>query len=395
MAAQSLPTMDDPTLDTGPSLIPDLPPNLSLTLGKTVDEVLADLNKHPLFMTNLEENDDVAALQALAYDGTPLENATNFKDQGNECFKGKAFADAKEFYSKGIAVIVTEERRRARGEPSKDTGTHEGSSDEPEEVEREKKILETMYVNRAAANLELGNLRMAVGDCGLALRLNPKNVKAWYRSARALLRLGKMEEADEACAKGLAVDPENKALRELAGEIISRARELAEKKREEEERESKRRREEMVLKTALKARGIRTRSTDQPPEMEDAGIKMVPDPANPESTLVFPTVLLYPVHLESDFIKAFGEAESLEQHFKYVFPLPWDKEGVYSINGVECYVETVSGLMKVGKKVPLLKVLAGGNVEVVDEVVKVFVVPKARAEAWVKEFKEKRATEGK
>jgi hypothetical protein len=62
---------------------------------------------------------------------------------------------------------------------------------------------------------------------------------------------------------------------------------------------------------------------------------------------------------------------------------------------VECYVETVSGgLVKVGRKVPLLKVLGTGNVEVVDDLLKVFVVPKARVEGWVKEFKEKKAAGG-
>lgn len=389
----NLPTMDDDTLDK-PGMIPSLPPSLAMNLGKTSTEILADLNKHPLFMTELEDNDDVAALQALAYDGTPLENATNFKVQGNECFRGKQWADAKEFYSKGIAIIVTEERRREKGLPSVKTDTHEGSSDEPDEVEGERACLEALYVNRAACQLELGNFRMAVADCGGCLRVNSGNVKAYYRSGRALVRLGRVGEADEACARGLALDPENKALRELAGEIVRRAKEVDEKRRKEEARSEKEKREEMVKKAALRARGIRTRATEQPPEMEDAGIKMVPDPSDPTSSLVFPTVLLYPLHLESDFIKAFGETESLEQHLRYVFPLPWDKQGVYTVNGVECYAETMSrGLVKVGKKVPLLKVLGGGNVEVVDEVVKIFVVPRAQAEEWVKDFKMKREAE--
>jgi hypothetical protein len=47
-------------------------------------------------------------------------------------------------------------------------------------------------------------------------------------------------------------------------------------------------------------------------------------------------------------------------------------------------------LVKVGKKVPLLKVLSGGKVEVVDELVRVYVVPKGKAEAWIREFKEKK-----
>lgn len=376
--------------------VPELPPGLALNAGKSTEEILADLNKHPLFMTELEDNDDVAALQALAYDGTPLENAANFKGQGNECFAARGWGDAKEFYGKGIAILAQEERRRAKGLPSAQTETHEGSSDEPDEVERERGLLEVMYVNRAACHLELGNFRSCTADCAGAIRLNPRNVKAYYRSARALLALGKVEEADDACARGVAVDEGNAALKKLAGEIIKKAAEVEQKRRKEEERLARVRREEMVLAAAIKARGIRTRTTDKPPEMEDAKVSLVPDPADPTSSLTFPTVLLYPLHLESDFIKAFGEADSLDQHLGYVFPLPWDREGVYAVNGVECYVETVSGgLAKIGKKVPLLKMLSGGNVEVVDELVKIFVVPRAQAESWVKEHKAKRAAEKK
>ena len=57
-------------------------------------------------------------------------------------------------------------------------------------------------------------------------------------------------------------------------------------------------------------------------------------------------------------------------------------------------METAAGgLVKMGKKVPLLKMLASGRVEVVDQVVRLYVLPKAKAEAWVKDFKEKKALE--
>ena len=71
---------------------PSRPPGLAAGHGRTVEEVLAEMNKSPLFMTTLEENDDVAALRALAYEGTPLENAGDFKERGNECFAEKKFA---------------------------------------------------------------------------------------------------------------------------------------------------------------------------------------------------------------------------------------------------------------------------------------------------------------
>lgn len=355
--------------------------------GKSATEILAELNKSPLFMTDMEENDDLAAIQALAYEGTALEVAAGFKERGNEHFVVKSYKDAKEFYTQGINVLLLEVRKRQRGEKTEDDG-------DKEEVKKQVAVLETSLVNRAACNLELKNYRSCIQDCASALRINNKNVKAYYRSSRALLRLDKIAEADDACARGLEIDPENTALLGVAKELIKKNEIIAAKKKKEIEREVRRRTEEITLRTALKARGVKVRRTEQPPEMEDAKIQLVPDPVDPTSTLSFPAVLLYPLHLESDFIKSWGEMEPMGHHLDYILPVPWDKAGEYTPGNVECYMETIKGgLIKVGRKVTLLKVLSTGNVEVVDEVVKVFVVPKAKAAAWVTDFKTKKAAE--
>ncbi|CAG7565081.1 unnamed protein product [Fusarium equiseti] len=373
---------------------PQLPPAHAIASGKTVDEVWEDLNKSPLFMTDLdasEENDDIAALQALAYEGTPLENGQEFKERGNECFKIKNYVDAKEFYGKGIAILAGEERKRARGEQTKN---QEGVIDTEEEIKNQQETLEALYVNRAACHLSVKNYRSCWLDCAAALRLNPRNIKAYFRSARALLAVDRIEEADDVCARGLSLDESNASLRAVADDIIKRAKEIDARRKRDAEREAKEKRRALLIKAALRARNIPTRTTSQPPEMEDAGIALLPDPDDPRSTLAFPTVLLYPLHLESDFVKAFEETHSLEDHLSYIFPLPWDKEGAYTTAGVEAFVETAQGgLLKMGKRVPLLKVLGTGKVEVVDEVVRIFVVPKDKAEAWTKEHKAKRAAE--
>jgi len=376
-------------------VLPELPPARAPRKGMTLEETVADLKQHPLFMTELdddEDNADLQALQALAYDGTPLENAANFKEQGNDSFRARRWTDAKEFYTKGVALLTAEERRRANGEVKED-------DDSEDQVRQQRALLEQLHVNRAACHLELRNYRSCTLDCAAALRLNPSNVKAFYRSARALLAVDKIAEADDACARGLELDANNKPLRDVAQSIIDRAQALDAKRKATDERETKARRREFLVRAALRAQGIRTRTTGQPPEMEDAHIALVPDPDDEASNLSFPTVLLYPLHHESDFIKAFNEADTLEQHLAYVFPLPWDTEALYSPpssptggGAVECYMETATGgLIKVGRRVPLRKVLSTPNVEVVDELVKIFIVPKTRAAAWVDEFKKKKA----
>jgi tetratricopeptide (TPR) repeat protein len=341
-------------------------------------------------MTELEENNnDLDALKALAYEGTPLEVATGFKERGNESFSEKGYKDAKEFYTKAINVLLIEVRKRQK------LTLEEGG--DKEEVKKEVAVLEACLVNRAACHLELKNYRSCTLDCASALRINPKNIKAYYRSSRALLSLDKILEADDSCARGLSLDPNNKALQGVAKEIVKKNEIVAEKKRKEREREERRVLEGQTLKAALKARGIKTRTSAQPPEMEDAKVELVPDPVDPTSTLSFPAVLLYPLKLESDFIKAFNEMETLGYHLGYILPtLPWDTEGVYkSVSGVECFMETTKGgLIKVGRKVSLLKVLSEADVEVLDGVVRFFVLPKGGSEEWVKEFKRKKAAGG-
>ncbi|KAJ3489950.1 hypothetical protein NLG97_g5889 [Lecanicillium saksenae] len=196
------------------------------------------------------------------------------------------------------------------------------------------------------------------------------------------------------CARGLSFDEENKALRAVAADIVKRAQQLDARRRREEERRATAARREMLLKAALAARGIPTRSTDKPPEMEDARVQLVPDPDDPRSRLAFPALLLYPLHFETDFIKSFEETHSLEDHLGYVFPLPWDAEGVYRAASVACYVETKEGgLLKMGRKASLLKVLSTGKVEVVDQVVRIFVLPADKADEWIVKFKEQKARE--
>ncbi|KAI0447829.1 TPR-like protein [Xylaria telfairii] len=393
------------------AMFPELSPGRAMTERKTVDEVVAELKKTPFFMTELEENDETDAFKALAYEGTPLENASEFKEQGNECFKIRRWVDAKEFYTKGILILATDERKRKQRQTAESSSQHpttvkpeqeveeQGESKEKkeetseDEIAKERATLESLYVNRAACHLELKNYRSCWLDGSAALRLNEKNIKAYYRSARAFLAVGRIAEADDACARGLEIDPANNPLKAVARDIIKKAEESSARQQREAERLATEKRREAFLKIALSGRQIRTRATAQPPEMEDAGLKLV-DPDDPASNLCFPTVLLYPAHLESDFIKAFNETASLADHLSYVFPLPWDTEGAYTAAGVECYMETMAGgLIRLGKKVPLLKVLSGGKVEVVDEVVRIFVLPKAQAAGWVEEFKMKKAAE--
>ncbi|KAK2757569.1 hypothetical protein FQN54_004538 [Arachnomyces sp. PD_36] len=373
----------DPTM-------PDMPPSMASVKSHTGDEIIDLMNKTPLFMTDMEkategdeENIQLEALRALQNEGTRSEVVQNFREQGNECARAKQWKDGKEFYNKAIAVLNAKEDKW----------------DKPDDVNHEQRQLrmfgEACYINRALCNLELKNYRSTTLDCASALKYNPKNVKAYYRSSLALLALDKIAQAEDTCARGLQLDPSNKPLQTVSSKVADRkavVERIAAKKRKEEE---ELRKKKFLLNAALKAREIKVRKTEQPPDMEDASIHLSPDPLSPESTLVFPAVFLYPMDAQSDFIKAFSEMNTIADHLDYIFPLPWDTKKEYTIGSVDCYMETTAGgLIKAGKKLPLLKLLTGGKVEVVDEIVKINVVPTSKAGIWIEEMKKKKAKSG-
>lgn len=194
----------------------------------------------------------------------------------------------------------------------------------------------------------------------------------------------------DACSSGLQFDASNAALRTLQEKVESRRDALAQMEQARLARENRQKIEIAALRTAFAARSVITRTTDSPPEMEDAAISLA-DPKDPASALSFPVLFLYPLHAQTDLIKAIDEKENLQQHLEYILPVPWDSKQEYSLDGVECYMETTAGgLIKAGKKLFLVKLLGSGKVEIVDGLVRVFVVPKARATEWIEQFKLRR-----
>ncbi|KAF2773663.1 TPR-like protein [Teratosphaeria nubilosa] len=366
----------------------DLPPSRQ----KTADEVLAEMKKIPLFMTSLdpddtgENNEQLEAIRALAYEGTRAEIADNFRNQGNDCVGQKQYRDARDFYTQALQALKAP---RQTPEDSESDARVVEIEDEEVEEKKERSIEEACYANRALCNLEMKNYGSCQRDCAAALRLNPHNVKAYYRAANACLALDKTDEAIDASRTGLLYGPNNSALKLLLDRTEQRKNQLLLQAQERKARIAAERERNTNLQAALRERNILTRETSATPDMEDAVISLT-DPKNINSTLTFPVILLYPLAAQSDFIKAFAEDDPLADHLEYILPVPWDESGEYCKDSVECYMETATaGLIKAGKNLGLGKLLGSGKVEVVDGLVRISVVPKARASTWVQEWKKR------
>ncbi|KAH3683121.1 hypothetical protein WICPIJ_005904 [Wickerhamomyces pijperi] len=348
---------------------PSLPPQLTQLSSKTVDDVMEELNRSPFFMTKLDESDgdggsnlELEALKALAYDGEPDEIALNFKNQGNGQYKIKLYKSAIEFYDKGIAVKC-------------------GVAD----------LDASLFLNRAACNLELKNYRRCINDCKQSLTFDPKNIKAYYRMARAFSALEKFEEAKEALEFGLKFDAENKASLDLLTKISKREEEIkaiAEKK--EQERQTKER-IATNLQTAIQLRNYTNINTKNPADLlKDSPIHLE-DPEDIESQLILPATIIYPSTSEFDFIATISELTTAEEIIEMVLDRPQEwhedpKHKNFTLKEMQAYMESESGgLIKIGKKATLMKALATPKpiIPLLDNSIRLYLIPKVDAESWL------------
>ena len=84
------------------------------------------------------------------------------------------------------------------------------------------------------------------------MELNPKHVKALYRSARALFVLERVDEAKDCCEHALIIDPDNNIIEDFKQKIIKRKEQLEAKQKAKEEKERKEKEEKEKLEQAFK-----------------------------------------------------------------------------------------------------------------------------------------------
>ncbi|KAJ3122778.1 hypothetical protein HK098_002469 [Nowakowskiella sp. JEL0407] len=390
---------------------------------KDPSEIMRGIEATPLFMDSLpedaSENAHLAALQSLVFEGPPNEVALNFKNSGNEAFQsGKSgYKDAIEYYSKGIAAKADDD-----------------------------KLNSILYSNRAAVNLELENYRSVLTDCSKAIKLDPKNIKAYYRSAKALTLLDKIDDAIDCIHHGLKLDPTNTSLLSLLSTAKTRKLELENKEAKKVEAEKEKLKELQNLVAEILKRNIKmidsrllkdtpysdTKKITVPTQstlaitytsliLKSQTMTIGQSPYSPgfkplitfdkeTKTLSFPCMFLYPEFGQHDCIASVNERDTFFEHLSEIFAEKpyWDTNGSYTPDSVEVYVETLpkaleilnaavgedrksetkkSKLLKIGKKLTVGSVLEVKDFVVVD-CIPVFFVVVAGSE-FEKTFKEK------
>merc|ERR1719230_626724 len=126
---------------------------------------------------NIDDNPYLLALQNLLYEGKTMEGmAEYFKNLGNEAFRmstnAVATKNALQAYTKGLEMECADS-----------------------------KINSQLHSNRAAVSIRLKEYDKAVDDCRKAIKLDPSNVKAIFRAAKASEALGLTSQALEFCTE--------------------------------------------------------------------------------------------------------------------------------------------------------------------------------------------------
>ncbi|KAH0634914.1 hypothetical protein KY284_037700, partial [Solanum tuberosum] len=178
--------------------------------------------------------------------------------------------------------------------------------------------------NRAHVNLLLGNYRRALQDAEDAIKLNPSNVKALYRAAKASVFLNLLAEAKGLCEKGLQHSSSNEELKKLARHIDIQKSEM-------ERRDAEVSKAVSSAKTIVSAFETRGLKIAKPMYQELTGLRKPTLDKN--NILHWAVLLLYPEVMSSDFIEEFCCP-----------PLPWDKENAYTRDAVELYYEACAGV---------------------------------------------------
>ncbi|KAF6733701.1 Zinc finger CCCH domain-containing protein 7B [Oryzias melastigma] len=136
-----------------------------------------------------------------SYENFLTQLVCNLLDEGNCCFRDGDWRQASQQYGEGISVS-----RYAQTEAL--IIPHE--------------LLESLYVNRAAAFYQMREFERGVQDCDSALCVSEGSRRALYRRALCLRELGRLREAYECGTKCLLTAPQDRQVVDLAQDLANK-----------------------------------------------------------------------------------------------------------------------------------------------------------------------------
>jgi len=321
--------------------------------------------KHPLFMDpnhiptqeEIDENEFLMAVQAMKYSDTdsPDVQAEEYKTDGTFHFKCKLYRKAILAYSKAIQVKPTD-----------------------------KKILSSCYNNRGAAEFFLKNYRKAITDSGKAVAIDSQYAKSWWRifdGCEKLALWGEGLNMIEICIGKWSerTDEQSEKLRGMREKFAKKHKETSRDQRKRAKAEKEKMAAERELIEKIRASGVKLiidneqfDDFDEDPDQNRSIISAMethqPDVKvhlNSDNMLVWPVMLVYPEHGQTDFIQEFAEDVTLGAMLTHAFEErpPWDDQGKYKVEDMNVWVENrkIPAIFPLDINAPLNNVLRNKN----------------------------------
>ncbi|KAH9466855.1 hypothetical protein MJO28_000532 [Puccinia striiformis f. sp. tritici] len=349
-----------------PSLGPSLPPNRPAEDISEVDELMkvAGWDTVPLFMKDLPKeftnnqassdssapvNHSLEALQALIYDedeGEKLRSLEALKARANELFGCRDYRQALGFYKQAVEIL------------EKPVPNNAITTDPETAIPQE--LRNSIYSNRAACHLALGNFRSCLTDCATVLS-PPLTIpatklvrKCFFRSTKALISLERLDEALDCVDKLLSIDHRDQVIDdhepsklqlEIQRMIASRQAEKLAKELAEERRKGL----QKALRDALQSRGISIPThcpfpppeSSLPPGFEPVHFEEIPTEIAPSRLMetMKEIPIIYPVYVfrpkdetpSRDLILRWHEDDQISQHLESLCEGRTDSHHLYLI----------------------------------------------------------------
>jgi tetratricopeptide (TPR) repeat protein len=342
-----------------------------------LEKMMDDDYIHPMFATSqeeLEKSGMAEAFSSLLYDDPPARTMAEAKAKGNEAFQNgkKNVAKNVQYYRDAINHYYESFHWAQKVTPDVPSLDREGKPlvDIPVYTEHELDLFKsTVLANAAMAHMQIKNWGYVRDDSKRSLTFNPKNIKSWYRLAKAYQMLQNWEEAGDAIDSGLNCDNDNKELKLLKKQLerkVSRAR--MERQKREKARAHRVSHVKAVWKHCKEA-GITlgrvplVSTVNDDDDLEDEVCSdearwhhhfphtgKLPQQCNDRNgEWSWPTMFVYPSHNQSDFIAEFCESDMIALRMAEVFPeldqgitetaMPWDYDNAFVCSKLAVYFE--------------------------------------------------------
>ena len=159
------------------------------------------------------------------------------KEDGNRLFKEKNYKLAYKVYERGVLII---------------NGMYQLSEEDEDEMENIECLLD---LNMALVSLKMEDWTEAINCCKMAIQIDDKNAKSYYRWSEALIGMSEYDKARQQSLKAKQLQPKNVAMDKQLSRIDKLQKQQIEKAKKQDQKIAKRMQKQLNKQQQQKENG--------------------------------------------------------------------------------------------------------------------------------------------